>query len=294
MQPVFAFFVGVCLSILQGCEIIVEDDTRGNATAPAPTPLPPTSNIKTQIKFVEWNVHWENRNTEGMADTMVGHNADILGLCEFQANFDNLLRTLNQRSSGRAYQLQPGRDIGHYGTDIVFDSNKFEAVEGGKESVSCQGTCNGARAANWVVLKERATQRLLITGGIHLSACNNHNCQECELKKFYQAVERIRRKYPSAVVVWMGDMNRSPEHMKRFLDGEVGGMRVFQAEDMARANPPTHIHGSSTIDFVFVERGHFRRVAGGKANYPHGQWIGGQGKGSAGDHYPIYATIEWA
>merc|ERR1712232_1493925 len=162
-----------------------------------------------------------------MARILKPNNADIIGLDEFTADFANLVRALNAQHPDRSYELMPGHYWAGYGTDIVFDSKKFKAVEGGRATVSCHGTCGGNRAATWVVLREFATDRILITGGIHLSACNNHDCQACELRKFYENIETIKGKYPDSTVIYMGDLNRGPDGIQEWLEGHVGGKSVF-------------------------------------------------------------------
>merc|ERR1712224_421184 len=104
----------------------------------------------------------------------------------------------------------------------------------------------------------------IITGGIHLSSRGNHGCKECELGKFYLKMESLKQKYPTATIVYMGDMNYGPEEMRPYLQGRISGRDVFVADDVSQAQPPTCLWTDSTIDYVITERnGDFERVAGG-------------------------------
>merc|ERR1712019_160581 len=118
--------------------------------------------------------------------------------------------------------------------------------------------------------------RILITGGIHLSACNNHDCQACELRKFYENIETIKGKYPDSTVIYMGDLNRGPDGIQEWLEGHVGGKSVFAVDDVSQAAPPTCLWTDYAIDFILAERGaRLTRIAGGA------------------DHFPVYATLKW-
>merc|ERR1719361_381628 len=115
-------------------------------------------------------------------------NPDIIGLCEFTANLQQLAVQLTAMSPGRQYRAQPGRQRWQgYGTDIIYDNVRYKAMEGGVEQVVCKGTSGGPRAAHWVVLQERSTKRLLVTGGLHTSYCGGpcFKVQLCELDHLY-------------------------------------------------------------------------------------------------------------
>jgi len=248
------------------------------------------------IKFLEWNVYYKNKDHRGMAEVISAGSPDIFGLCEFEADMGTLASELNSRTSGKNYRAQSGRHgRTGYGTDIWFDSNKYIEIEAGKKVVDCPPhTRGGVRAANYVVLREKSTDRHLITGGVHLSSCwinggsssaCKNNAQKCEARKFYQVIEPIRSKYPDAPLVWMGDMNEGPGMgvVADFSAGNIG----FPVDDVARASSRTHKNGGK-IDFIFAETGKFTRLDGG--NVPGQGGSGSDLKGS--DHYPVFATLK--
>merc|ERR1712139_434567 len=108
-----------------------------------------------------------------MAKTIAPNDADIVGLNEFKANWDSLVRELNSRSTTRHYQLQPGLGGGKgYGTDILFDDTRWDLIDGGKDAVYCHGQRGGHRGLNWVVLSEKATGLRIVAAGIHLTYCH--------------------------------------------------------------------------------------------------------------------------
>merc|ERR1711920_1035302 len=106
------------------------------------------------VKFLEWNVLYTNKDLQGIADIVHMNNPDIVGLCEFLPSAEDMARALSDKT-GRPFRVQPGRDGWQgYGTDIFFDSEKWRALEGGAERISC-ASLGGSRAANWVVLRHR-------------------------------------------------------------------------------------------------------------------------------------------
>jgi len=245
------------------------------------------------MKFFQWNVHYSNSNTRKIAEIVAPNNPDIIGLNEFIANGQDQVRHLNEMSPGRDYAMQPGwSNFDGYGTYIFYDKNTFDAVEGGVRSVYCSGTQGGNRAANWVVLREKSTQKLLITGGIHLSYCSN-GCDwvhECELGQMYDKFNEMKGKHAGARVVWMGDMNRGSRDLiiRNLKTGKIGGRDVFQIEDLGLTDTLTYYRGG-IIDFIFGETSAFNRVDGGSTGQgTRYQWLNGA------DHFPIFATVGWA
>lgn len=245
------------------------------------------------MKFFEWNVHYSNQNTWQMAAVVAPNNPDVIGLDEFLANGNDMKNHLNQQTSGRDYAMQPGwsKFVG-YGTYIFYDKNKFDALEGGVRSVYCSGTRGGNRAANWVVLRERSSQKLLITGGIHLSYCSG-GCDwvhQCELGQMYDRFYEMKGKYPDAPVVWMGDMNRGSQDriIRNIINGRLGGREVFRVDDLGQTQSRTYVTGG-VIDFIFGEFDAFVREDGGSTGQgTPGRWLNG------GDHFPVYAKVRWA
>lgn len=242
-----------------------------------------SSGGKAQITFYEWNVFYKNKNTNAMADIIKTKRPDVVGLCEFTGSMSAMASSLSSKISGASYRAQPGRGgFKGYGTDIFYNSNTFSAVEGGQERVSCSGTRGGDRAANWVVLKHKSSGKTIITGGIHLSYCAGgcDSTQLCELGRLYSKLNAMKRKHPSGIVVWMGDMNKGPGS---------GVLRNIMAKsprvvDLAKAKSQTHMEGG-IIDHIFGES-KCSRISGGTT----GQGTPRQMLNGA-DHFPVYATV---
>lgn len=264
------------------------------------------------IVFYEWNVYWMNKDFSGIAKVIAQKQPDIIGLAEFMTKFHNtggntrtLVDQLNRCCPGRNYQVQDGttrhgKAVG-YGTDIFYDANKFVCLESGKRKVRVPGTMGGARAANYAVLREKASGKVLITGGIHTSAnlqpktkAELLHIQQSELKEFYSVIEDFRRRH-SAPVMWMGDLNTSlhGQIIQDCLRGRVGHQHVFPVEDIARTHGPTfysHARTRGPIDFILGEAGKFRRIDGGRA----GPGKKGHKLAGGADHFPIFAEVTWA
>lgn len=280
-----------CLASCSGSESQAEP-------APLPTPFPKSglaaaAGESVKLKLLEWNVWYNNKDTMSMAETIKPNSPDIIGLNEFTASKTSLRAHLNERIQGRSYEPQPGwSSFKGYGTYIFYDSNRFDGIEGGVESVHCGGTRGGDRAANWAVLREKTTQGLLITGGIHLSYCSSgcDSVHECELGKTYDKFYAMMSKYPGARVAWMGDLNRGPDSriVKNIVQGRLGGRQVFPVRDLSRSQHRTYMSGG-TIDHIFGDESAFARVSGGNTGQgqPH-QRLGGA------DHFPVYATVQWS
>ncbi|MGL1935061.1 MAG: hypothetical protein OCD01_08575 [Fibrobacterales bacterium] len=243
------------------------------------------------MTVLDWNIHYENTNTQGIARIINEVDPDVVGLCEFTTSTESLVSDL-ANVSNRNFQLQPGRPTSKgYGTDIFYDANKWEALEGGVESVSCSGTQGGDRAANWVVLKDRESDMVFITGGIHLSACKGgcDETKECELGKAYDYFEAMKEKY-DAPVVWMGDLNKNidSEIIQKLFEGLIGDRTVFAVEDIAQTVGGTFHTGTSAIDYILAEPGTFEWVSGGRTEHGvTGEFLEGA------DHYPIYSHLRW-
>lgn len=255
-------------------------------------PAPPTPAPKElPIKFLLWNVHYGNRDYAGMVKVIEPNNADVVGLCEFTGNTQFMADAMS--SFQKVFSVQPGTagDIG-YGTDIFYDRLKFEALEGGKVPVVCEGTRGGARAANWVVLRHRVTLHMFVTGGIHLSYCSANTCetvQECELGRLYDKFDELKLRYPGIPVLYMGDMNCciNGKLMVNVLEGKIGTRDVFLANDEARTQHNTYYNGGCAIDQIIAERRpDFTRVNGGWT----GQGMNGQRLAGA-DHFPVFSDV---
>jgi len=216
---------------------------------------------------------------------------DIIGLCELTASMTEMAQALTT-ASGSRFQVQPGHTGWKgYGTDIFYNSDKWEAFEGGVQTAGCSSR-GGNRAANWAVLKDKATGEKLITGGIHLSYCEGgcDSLHECELQALYAKLEEMKKKHPSAPVVWMGDMNRNMQNtvMQNLLNGRIGSMTTFKADDMGKTTKNTHMAGGGAIDHIIGELGAFKIREGGST----GQGLTGQHlEGS--DHFPIYSILDF-
>jgi len=272
----------------------------GNAMAalppsPAPTFAPTPALPEGFVKLFLWNVFWNNRNIGAMAEIISSNDADIIGLDEFTADGAALVSTLNSLLPHRDYELGPGTDGGWqgYGTDVIFDGRKWELQEGGKETVVCPGTRGGDRAANWLVVKERTSQRTIITGGIHLTYCAYNSCdatQECELGRLYDKLEDMKRNYANATVLWMGDLNHcaSDPIIQNVLEGKIGTRTVFKTEELARTEGSTYYSapGGCAIDHILIGGAGFKRFSGGRTGQGiYGQWLNGA------DHFPVYAAM---
>jgi len=268
------------------------DTTTTSMPAPSPTPIPAASGPSITLKFFEWNVWYRNKDTRRMAEVVKPNSPDVIGLNEFTASGSSMRSHLNEQIQGRNYDMQPGwTHFDGYGTYIFYDRNRFDAIEGGVESVHCSGTRGGNRAANWVVLRERSTNGLLITGGIHLSYCSG-GCDwvhECELGRTYDRFYSMKSKYPGARVVWMGDLNRSPSSriVKNLLQGQLGDRQVFTVQDLSQSPHRTYMSGG-VIDHIFGESSTFSRLEGGNTGQgqPHQRLNGA-------DHFPVYAKVQW-
>eukprot|EP00928_Gymnodinium_smaydae_P018546 TRINITY_DN1705_c0_g1_i3.p1 TRINITY_DN1705_c0_g1~~TRINITY_DN1705_c0_g1_i3.p1 ORF type:complete len:772 (-),score=55.02 TRINITY_DN1705_c0_g1_i3:101-2416(-) len=256
---------------------------------PAPPPTPPTPPPASKgIKFLLWNVYYRNQNINAMADIINPNNASIVGLCEFTADPFQLAQALS--IDGRDFKVQPGVTGGYsgYGTDIWYDANVWEAIEGGKERVECPGTRGGARGANWVVLQSRATEQMIITGGTHLSYCAGNTCdwtQECELGRLYDRFYEMKDRYADAQVAWMGDLNHAITDLvvRNLLGGRIGPRSVFPVADLAQTEGNTYYSGGSAIDHILGQPD-FVRISGGLTGQgTRGQWLAGS------DHFPVYS-----
>jgi len=197
------------------------------------------------------------------------------------------------QATGRSFAVQPGRDSWQgYGTDIFYDSGKWEGLEGGVKSVSCPGTAGGDRAANWAVLKHRDSGKVLVTGGIHLTYCAEgcDSTHECELGALYDELNAMRSKHQGAAAVWMGDLNRGTDStiMQNLFQGKIGGDSVFAVDDMVQTSENTYYSGGSAIDHILAESGEFIRVTG----YVTGQGVTGQELAGA-DHFPVVAEVKY-
>lgn len=246
----------------------------------------------TPIKFLEWNVHWNNQDVAGLAGVIKDNTPDIVGLCELTVyDVPSMARAL-EAATNRPFALQPGRGAWNgYGTDIFYDSDRWQALEGGVERVECNGTTGGPRGANWVVLSELATGRKLITGGLHTTYCE-FGCDavhECEIGALYTKFEEAKGRHGNAPVVWMGDLNREKHSyiVQRLLQGWIGAKQVFPVVLMADTSANTYYTGGPAIDHIFGEASAFSPLGGGRTE----QGVTGQLLQGA-DHFPIYATAK--
>ncbi len=244
------------------------------------------------MKVVNWNVHYKNKNTRGLANIIGETDADIVGLCEFTASVQTMASDISS-ATGRNFRVQPGRDYRKgYGTDIFYDDDKWDALDGGAETVYCPGTTGGDRAANWVVLQDEETGNVVVTGGIHLTYCGS-GCdatQECELSRMYEIFESKKAQY-DAPVIWMGDLNLGLHSrvVQNLLKGTIGSKRTFEVEDVAQTVGNTYYSGGSAIDHILAEPGYFERISGGRTGHgTTGQLLEGA------DHFPVYTHIRWA
>lgn len=252
------------------------------------------------MKVLEWNVYYKNNDMAGLAKIIKKTDPDIAGFCELDKRSKNrLAREMSKKSpSGRTYKVQPG-DGGGYGTDIIYDGNRFEALEGGKKNVFCKGSWTkkgsqgGSRAANYVVLKEKTTGKKIITGGIHVSYCSG-GCPlylwECETGKLYDAFEKMKKKHGNPPVLWMGDQNYGPGNRmaNNLFKGKIGRRKVFPVEDLGKIKKNTYFSGGSPIDWFFGEKGKFKRIKSGRVAGRTGKKLVG-----GADHFPIYVQIDW-
>jgi len=246
--------------------------------------------------MLEWNVYYSNKDTAGMAQVINANSPlpDIIGLCELTTSMEGMAASLT-RATGVPFRVQPGRSGWKgYGTDIFYNSDKWTALDGGVASVHCSGSRGGKRAANWAALRDRATGKVLITGGIHLSYCRGgcNSVHECELGGLYDKLEAMKRKYPGAPVAWMGDLNLhvGSSIVRGLRAGKIGGRRTFSVEDVSRTNRNTHMNGGRAIDHIFFEKGAFDLRSGQHGSTGQGQ----TGRRLSGaDHFPIYSTLSF-
>jgi hypothetical protein len=245
---------------------------------------------------MEWNTWWKNYDGWGIANIIGPNNADIVGINELSVSHHDLASKMSDKTPGRDYAIQPMTPGGGgYGTDIFYDKNRFEALEGGKETVHSCGSQGGNRAANWVVLREKSSQRILISGGIHLSACGCDDTQECELGKLYDALQRVLGKYPGSAILWMGDMNdgASSRLITNLKAGKIGNRNVFPVQDVSQTGARTYAReadwNKEEIDFIFASAD-LQRVSGGLT----GQGQMGSTFAGGADHLPIYAVVKWS
>jgi len=245
------------------------------------------------VNMVQWNVHYTNKDTKGLASVLKSADPDILGLCELTAQPETMAAHLSA-ATGRTYKVQPGRAGWQgYGTDIFYDSTKWKGLEGGVEKVMCPGTSGGERAANWAVLEHRGTGKIIVTGGIHTSYCANgcDSTHQCEITKLYKNLEAMKSKYPGAAVTWMGDINRGLNTLivQNLLQGKIGSKAVFAVDDLAQTEGNTYFAGGVAIDHIFGEQGEFVRKTGGR--------IPGKGKTgqhlNGADHFPVFSEVEF-
>eukprot|EP00122_Pirum_gemmata_P015670 Pgem_evm1s14652 len=154
----------------------------------------------------EWNIHYQNKNYNGIAKVVNDNNPDIIGFCE-STNTGALAGYLKN------YQAQPGVTGGFqgYGADIFYKPDKYEAVSGSRTKINQCGSRGGDRAANVVTLKGKNGNADLIVGGLHLSYCGQpSSCpstQQCELDVLYRKLNEAKANSPNSKVIWMGDMN---------------------------------------------------------------------------------------
>lgn len=242
------------------------------------------------IKLLQWNVHWQNKDTAAIANIIKPNKADIIGLCELTISMHDMEASLTQ-ATGHTYKVQPGRHGWHgYGTDFFYDAMKWEAIEGGVRTAACSGSRGGQRAANWMVLKSLQTGTKLIVGGIHISYCAGgcDELHECELGEMYSRLEEMKSKHPEAPVVWMGDTNRDMHTtiMKNIIEGKLGSRSTFKVEDLAKTTTNTYYNGGPPVDHILGERGAFIQLDGGST----GQGVTGQHLAGA-DHFPVFAEV---
>jgi hypothetical protein len=244
--------------------------------------------------LVEWNVYWKNHDLQGLASVIRVKQPDIVGLCEFTASVADMAKALSD-VTGRPFSVQPGRDVWvGYGTDIFFDSEKWEALEGGVVRASCAGSTGGPRAGNWVVLQDRVSKMKLITGGVHISYCATScdSLHECEMGLLYDKFEELKQNHGNPPVVWMGDLNRNlyTRVMQNLLQGKLGDRATFPVDDLALTQRNTFYSGGPAIDHILGDHGVFHRLDGGRIP---GQGVTGNYLNGA-DHFPIYTRVQFA
>lgn len=251
-----------------------------------PSPTGPVESGET-MTFMSWNVHFENTNYAGMAQTINAIKPDIFGLNEFTKDENALIGSLQQ--GGKQYKVQTlGTEFG-YGTKIFYDSSRFREIKGGSESIYCTGTMGGNRAANYTLLEDMQSKQQFIAGGIHLSFCQ-WGCDEthrCELRKLYEKFNEIRGGKDTPII-WMGDINRGTHDTiyRDILSGTFTG-NSFQTEDFSRSHRGTYFSTSGVIDYIFAEKGRWERISGGSTCQ------GTQGHHLANaDHFPVYSRVK--
>mmetsp|Transcript_13221 Transcript_13221/g.33118 ORF Transcript_13221/g.33118 Transcript_13221/m.33118 type:complete len:440 (+) Transcript_13221:61-1380(+) len=260
--------------------------------APKPKPGPPAVQLAGlgEAKVLQWNVHYSNKDTAGLSGVVALNRPDIVGFCELTTSMNDMAGALSA-ATGRSFRVQPGRNGWQgFGTDIFYDSGKWQALEGGVTTAQCSSR-SGDRTANWVVLQERATSKTIIVGGTHTSYCAEgcDELHECELKTMYDQFEKMQRKYHGAGVLWMGDINRNMGStiMQNVLKGQLGRQRTFQVVDLAQVQGNTYFSGGPAIDHILGESGSFEKLKGGRTD----QGVTGQHLFGA-DHFPIYALVK--
>mmetsp|Transcript_73205 Transcript_73205/g.152786 ORF Transcript_73205/g.152786 Transcript_73205/m.152786 type:complete len:274 (-) Transcript_73205:725-1546(-) len=253
-----------------------------------------TASTGVTFKTLEWNVYYRNTNVQLLAASIMANNPqpDVIGLCELTTPVQDMANALTG-AAGRAYAAQPGREVWQgYGTDIFYDAGRWEALEGGAVTAPCS-SWGGPRASNWVVLRERLSGKILVTGGTHLSYCAG-GCdavQQCELRSLYSHLEAMKNKYPGSAVVWMGDMNqpKTTPMLNGAMQGDLGGYQGFPLDDVVETNQNTYMSGGPAIDYIFAERGSFQVKSSGTT----GQGVTGQTLAGA-DHFPVYSVLTFA
>jgi len=236
-------------------------------------------------------VYYQNKDTEAIAKTIAQkQKPDIIGLCELTTSMSEMATSLTS-AMGKRFKAQPGRNGWQgYGTDIFYNDEKWDALEGGVSTASCSSQ-GGQRAANWVVLQDRPSGQVLITGGTHLSYCSG-GCDwlhECELGELYRHLEEMKQKYSNASVVWMGDLNRNVHSsiVKNLMAGYIG-RDTFKVEDVAKTKGSTHMNGGEAIDHIFGD--HNAVVLKRGKHGSTGQGVTGKVL-SGSDHFPIYSIL---
>jgi endonuclease/exonuclease/phosphatase family metal-dependent hydrolase len=171
----------------------------------------------------------------------------------------------------------------------------------------------GRRGANWAVLREFGSGRTFITGGIHTSANmdkKSHHVleavQRAELGWMYNRFEEMKRKYPEAPVIWMGDLNakQSGHVISDLFKGKIGDRAVFPVEDVLKVpngqftwltgGVIDYILADTSVPGVAVRRG---PNGGWPVRVRKGNWLKNADsdgkKGNAADHFPVYAELYW-
>lgn len=265
------------------------------------------------VVFMEWNIFWKNwKHSEIARVCKREHDTppDIIGFCELAPSNPGklvslIVESLNALLSDRTYVAQSAitgsRWLG-FGADIVYNSSRFDCLEDGKVSVSVPGTLLGPRAANWVVLQEKSSGRRFITGGMHLSSGAPKHVHREELKRLYAKFNQMKEKYPTAPVIWMGDLNLVPTApvVSDLMRGKIGSDDTFRVDNVVQTRRRTITHPwgrvEPVIDHILADKSvNIRRIKGGRADlaseeqkeYKDGTWLAGA------DHYPVFAELDW-